>query len=240
MPSPPGFLPDDEPGGLLRAIVESSDDAIIGKALDGTIVSWNAAAERMYGYSAADAIGRSISLIIPEEHQREFRRIIDEIRAGRRVPSHETVRRTRAGRLLTVWLTVSPILDATGRILGASAIARDITESRRIHAAFDASEERYRSVVDSAVDAIIVIDHLGCVESFNVAAIRLFGFSAAEVVGQNVNMLMPEPYRSEHDRYLKRHLSTGERHIIGIGREVTGRRKDGSTFPLQLSVGEMT
>jgi two-component system sensor kinase FixL len=239
MPSPPGFLPDDEPGGLLRAIVESSDDAIIGKALDGTIVSWNAAAERMYGYSAADAIGRSISLIIPEEHQREFRRILDEIRAGRRVPSHETVRRTRAGRLLTVSLTVSPILDVTGRILGASAIARDITESRRIHAAFDASEERYRSVVDSAVDAIIVIDHLGRVESLNVAATRLFGFSAAEVVGQNVNMLMPEPYRSEHDQYLKRHLSTGERHIIGIGREVTGRRKDGSTFPLQLSVGEM-
>jgi two-component system sensor kinase FixL len=240
MPSPPGFLPDDEPGGLLRAIVESSDDAIIGKALDGTIVSWNAAAERMYGYNAGDAIGQSISLIIPEEHQGEFRQILDQIQAGRRVPSYETVRRTRAGRLLTVSLTVSPILDARGRILGASAIARDITESRRIRAAFDASEERYRSVVDSAVDAIIVIDHLGCIESFNVAATRLFGFSAAEVVGQNVKMLMPEPYRSEHDQYLERHLSTGERHIIGVGREVTGRRKDGSTFPLQLSVGEMT
>jgi two-component system sensor kinase FixL len=233
------FQRDDESNGLLRAIIESSDDAIIGKMLDGTIVSWNAGAERMYGYSAAEAVGQPIALIVPEEHRQELQGILDEIAAGRRVASHETVRIRRDGRLLQVSLTVSPILDRDGRVAGASAITRDVTESKRLIAALVASEERYRSIIDSAVDAILVIDCRGRVEAFNAAAGRLFGFSAEEVIGQNVNMLMPEPYRHEHDGYMGRYLTTGEKRIIGIGREVTGRRKDGTTFPLHLSVGEM-
>jgi two-component system, LuxR family, sensor kinase FixL len=235
-----GFRTDDELGGFLRAIVESSDDAIIGKALDGTIVSWNEGARRMYGHTAAEAVGQPIALIVPVEHRDELRRILSDIQAGRRVASHETVRVTRDGRLLNVSLTVSPISDAAGRVVGASAIARDITESKRVLSALVASQERYRSIIDSAVDAILVIDSRGRVEAFNAAAARLFGFSAQEVIGHNVNVLMPEPYRHEHDQYMERYLATGEKRIIGIGREVTGRRKDGSTFPLHLSVGEMT
>src|SRR4051812_17230237 len=152
------FGPDDQMSGLLRAIVESSDDAIIGKSLDGIIVSWNGGAQRMYGYAASEAVGQPISLVVPEEHRPELERIQQEIRAGRRVASHETVRMTRAGHRLPVSLTVSPILDARGDVVGASAIARDITESRRLMNALVASEERYRSIVESAVDAILVID----------------------------------------------------------------------------------
>jgi PAS domain S-box-containing protein len=154
------FRPDDETGGLLRAIVESSDDAIIGKSLDGTIVSWNAGAQRMYGYTPAEAVGQSIALIVPASQREELERIISEIAQGRRVASHETVRVTRDGRLLHVSLTVSPIVDANGRVVGASAIARDITAAKRVEAALRASEERYRSIIDSAVDAIIVIDRV--------------------------------------------------------------------------------
>ncbi len=236
----PRFRPDDESSGLLRAIVESSDDAIIGKTLDGTIVSWNAGAERMYGHAASDAIGQPITLIIAEEQREELRRILDEIRQGRRVPSHETIRVTRDGRRLHVSLAVSPILDEAGQVIGASAIARDVTESQRVQAALVASEERYRSIVDSAVDAILVIDRRGRIAAFNAAAARLFGYEPREVLGCNVSMLMPEPYHHEHDGYMTRYLATGEKRIIGIGREVAGRRKDGSTFPAQLSVGEMT
>jgi two-component system sensor kinase FixL len=233
------FRPDDELSGLLRAIVESSDDAIIGKTLDGTIVSWNAGAQRSYGHTAAEAVGQPIGLIIPEDRREEQQRILEEIRAGRRVASHETVRVTREGRRVPISLTVSPILDGDGRVVGASAIGRDISESKRVEAALRSSQERYRSIIDSAVDAILVIDRRGRIEEFNVAAERMFGFASQEVVGCNVNMLMPQPYHDEHDRYIGRYLASGEKHIIGIGREVTGRRKDGSAFPLHLSVGEM-
>jgi two-component system sensor kinase FixL len=122
----------------------------------------------------------------------------------------------------------------------SESIAHDVSEATRIEAALRASEERYRSIVDSAVDAILVIDHHGLVEAFNAAAERLFGYAAAEVLGRNVNLLMPEPYHSEHDQYVSRYLTTGEKRIIGIGREVTALRKDGTTFPVRLSVGEMT
>src|ERR671935_773714 len=100
-------------------------------------------------------------------------------------------------------------------------------------------ELRWRSVIQSAVDGIIVIDSRGRIEAFNPAAERLFGYREADVVGRNVSMLMPPPYRDEHDEYLARYLLTGHAKIIGIGREVTGLRADGSTFPLHLSVGEM-
>ena len=103
-----------------------------------------------------------------------------------------------------------------------------------------ASEARWRSIIESAVDGIIVIDAHGRIEAFNPAAERLFGYTERDVIGKNVNMLMPSPYHEEHNSYLARYLATGVPKIIGTGREVAGLRRDGSTFPVHLSVGEMT
>src|SRR5215467_9598481 len=100
------------------------------------------------------------------------------------------------------------------------------------------SEERWRSVIDSAVDGIVVIDCHGLIEVFNRSAERMFGYSASEIVGRSINLLMPSPYKDEHDGYIADYLRTGKKKIIGIGREVVGRRRDGSTFPMDLSVGE--
>ena len=143
------------------------------------------------------------------------------------------------GQLADISLTVSPISDANGQIVGAATIARDITARKRAEIALRVSEQRWRSVVESAVDGIVVIDARGSIEAFNPAAERLFGYTEAELLGRNVNVLMPAPYHEEHDRYLASYLATGIQKIIGIGRDVTGRRRDGSTFPLHLSVGEM-
>jgi PAS domain S-box-containing protein len=102
----------------------------------------------------------------------------------------------------------------------------------------DLENTRYRSVVDNVIDGIITIDETGRIESFNPAASSIFGYTADEVIGQNVKMLMPSPYHEEHDGYLEGYLRSSEAHIIGIGREVTGLRRDGTQFPMDLAVGE--
>ena len=129
--------------------------------------------------------------------------------------------------------------NENGRAVRMTGINSDITDSKRTEDELRESAQRIKSIVDTVVDGLITISVKGVVESFNPAAERLFGYVAAEVIGQNVRILMPEPYHSQHDGYLARYQSTGERRIIGIGREVLGRRKDGSTFPMELAVGQM-
>ena len=116
----------------LAAIVETSDDAIIGKDLDGIITSWNAGAERIFGYSADEIVGRSIGLLIPPDRRNEESEILAKLRRGEQVDHFESVRLTKDGRSIDVSLTISPIRDGTGRIVGASKIARDITERKRL------------------------------------------------------------------------------------------------------------
>jgi two-component system, LuxR family, sensor kinase FixL len=233
------FNPHDEASRLLAAVVESSDDAIIGTNFDGIILTWNRGAERLYGHTAQEVTGRSISLLFPDDRSDELANLLDAIRSGERVEHYETVRQTKDGRFVDISLTVSPITDAAGQIAGAATIARNITARKQAELALRASELRWRSIVESAVDGIVVIDSRGRIEAFNPAAERLFGYQEAELLGRNVNVLMPPPYRDEHDSYLARYLAIGIATNIGKGREVRGLRKDGSIFPLHLSVGEM-
>jgi PAS domain S-box-containing protein len=129
---------------LMAAIVDSSDDAIVSKNLDGIITSWNRSAERLFGYTAQEAIGQSITLIIPEDRRDEERTILDQIRRGKQVDHFETVRRRKDGSMLDISVTVSPVKDPAGRVFGASKVARDITEPKRMEAELRASEERLR------------------------------------------------------------------------------------------------
>ena len=222
----------------LAAIVEFSDDAIIGKDLNGVITSWNKAAEAMFGYTADEIIGQPITRIIPPDRIDEEASILDRIRRGEKVDHFETERRCKNGQVIPVSITISPIRDDLGGIIGVSKIARDLRGSRLIDLELRRREALLRSILDTVADGLVVIDGRGLIRSFNAAAERLFGFAAGEVIGQNVSVLMPEPYRQEHDGYLARYAATGERHIIGTGRVVVGRRQDGTTFPMELAVGE--
>ena len=223
----------------LAAIVASSDDAIISKSIDGLITGWNRGAEAIFGYGAEEVVGKPISILVPPGQPDETVLILERIKRGERVDHYETRRRRKDGEIIDVSLTVSPVRDERGRVTGALKIARDITAAKQAIAALGEREAHLRSIIDAAPDAIIVIDARGLIESFSARAERLFGYTAQEAIGRNISVLMPSPYREQHDGYLDRYLTTGERRIIGIGRVVVGLRKDGSTFPMELSVGEM-
>src|SRR5689334_11947947 len=140
----------ERPDGLylqarLAAIVDSSDDVIVSKTLEGVIMSWNRAAERLFGWTAAEAIGKHITLIIPRERWAEEDDVLAKIRSGERVDHFETVRVTKDGRFVDVAITVSPVRDASGRIVGASKIARDIGERRRA----EITQARLAAIVES-------------------------------------------------------------------------------------------
>jgi two-component system, LuxR family, sensor kinase FixL len=223
----------------LAAIAESTDDAIVGKDLDGIVTAWNYGAERLFGYQADEIIGEPILRIIPPDRIDEEAAIFLRIRNGERIVQFETERRCKDGRIVAVTLTISPIYDDTGRIVGVSKIARDISEVQHVHRELAGREALFRAILDAAPDALVVIDRHGIIQSFSAAATRLFGFETEEIIGRNVRLLMPPPYHEEHDSYLERYRTTGERRIIGIGRTVVGQRKDGSTFPMELTVGEV-
>jgi two-component system, LuxR family, sensor kinase FixL len=233
------------PGGRdtasrLAAIVSSSDDAIIGMTLDGFVTDWNHGAEVVFGYAAEEMIGVSITPLLPPGHEaEEEEQILARIRHGERVDHFETRRLRKDGTIIDVSVTVSPVYDESGRLVGASKVSRDITATKRWQIALLEREAHLQSVLDTVPDAMIVIDTRGVMQSFSATAEKLFGYTPAEAIGRNVSILMPEPYAAQHDGYLARYLATGERRIIGLGRLVVGQRKDGSTFPMELAVGEM-
>ncbi len=157
-------LKPDATTALLAAIIDSSDDAIVSKTLEGVITSWNRGAEKMFGYSAAEAIGQNIKLIIPLERHAEEDDVLAHIRRGEKIDHFETVRQAKDGRQVDISLTVSPVRDAHGQIIGASKVARDITLRKR---AADEDRERLAAIVDSSDDAIVSKTLEGIITSWN-------------------------------------------------------------------------
>jgi PAS domain S-box-containing protein len=229
----------EEDRRFVSSFIENSEDAIIGKSLAGKILSWNAAAQCLFGYTQKEIFGRSITKLIPKDRIAEERSILSRLRRHGRVDNYETVRICKDGKLIDVSISLSPIRGADGRMVGAYKIARGITARKQAEDALRQSEQLMRAILDTAADAIITIDERGFIRSVNSATEQLFGYTAAELVAKNVNRLMPEPFHREHDQYLRNYCKTEERKIIGIGREVTGQRKNGTTFPMHLSVSEV-
>jgi len=227
---------------LYRAVVDTAVDAIVVIGRDGVIRSVNQATERLFGYAAAALLGNNVNMLMPEPYAGEHDGYLaNYLRTGTKKIigiGREVSGRRSDGSVFPMELSVGEARDGDKPIF--VGIIRDITARKAAEMALRESELRWRSIVDTVPDAMIVIDAAGVIESFSPAAERLFGYAADEVVGHNVRMLMPQPYRDAHDGYLARYMRTGERRIIGIGRIVVGQRKGGETFPMELAVGEFT
>jgi len=212
----------------LAAIVESADDAIVSKTLEGTVTSWNNGAERIFGYQAAEMIGHSITVLIPEARLHEESEILARIRSGERIDHYETVRLRKDGEPILVSLSISPVRDATGTIIGASKIAHDITKQKRA----DETQARLAAIVESSDDAIISKTLEGIITSWNRGAERVFGYTAEEIVGKHVTTLFPPELIPEEQTILGR-IRQGQ----PINHYETERvRKDGQRIIISLTV----
>ena len=207
----------------LAAIVESADDAIVSKDLNGIVSSWNQAAERIFGYKAEEMVGQPITTIIPPELQDDEPRILAKIRAGERIEHFETVRVRKNGERVDVSLTISPVRDRNGNIIGAAKIARDITAQKKIHEA----SLLLAAIVASSDDAIISKDLNGIVTSWNKGAERIFGYKAEEIIGQPITLIIPPELQDDEPRILQR-IRGGERidHFETVRMTKDGRRID--------------
>jgi PAS domain S-box-containing protein len=225
----------------LRAVVETAVDGVILTDAQGSILMFNPACEKLFQYQADEVIAENVKMLMPGHfreahdgylqnfHQTGEHKIIG---IGR-----EVIGQRKDGSTFPMHLSVGEAKQDEGSSIFVGII-HDLTERERMERVLRESAARLGAVVDTAVDGVILIDAHGLIMKFNPACEKLFNYRAGEVTGQNVRMLMPAPYRSEHDGYIRNFLTTGERKIIGIGREVVGQRKDGSTFPMELSVGE--
>jgi PAS domain S-box-containing protein len=215
-------------GQRLASIVESSDDAIVSKDLDGIITTWNAGAQRLFGYAGEEVIGKPITVLIPPDRRDEEPGILARIRRGERVEHYETVRRRKDGSLVDISLTVSPVRDNLGRVVGASKIARDISERRRA----EALGQRLAAIVESCDDAIVSTGLDDIITSWNAGAERLYGYRAEEMVGKPVTIFIP-PDRHHEEREILARIRQGGRveHY-----ETVRQRKDGSLVEISLSV----
>jgi PAS domain S-box-containing protein len=241
MEKKPSLTPATDPDlakARLAAIVESSDDAIVSKDLNGIIMSWNAGAERIFGYTAEEAIGNPVTMLMPPDRVNEEPGILKRIRKGEKIDHYETVRLHKSGRRIDVSLTVSPVLDENGKVIGASKIARDITQRKTSQQEI----EKLAAIVDSSSDAIITKDLNGFITSWNLGAQKVFGYTADEAIGQHITMLMP-PERYDEEPGILARIREGDAvdHYETIRKHKSGRLIDISlnVSPIYNDKGEI-
>ena len=216
----------------LAAIVESSNDAIMGKDLQGKITSWNRAAAQIFGYTAEEAIGREVTMLFPADRLHEEQEILERVKQGAQIKHFDTQRLAADGRLLEMSLTISPIRDALGRVVGASTIGRDVSERKR-------ADERFRALLETAPDAMVIIDKGGTIALVNAQAERLFGHTRDQMIGQPVEMLIPERLRGQHGKHRAGYFSTPKVREMGAGLELWGLRSNGEEFAIEISLSPM-
>jgi diguanylate cyclase (GGDEF)-like protein/PAS domain S-box-containing protein len=217
----------------LAAVVESSDDAIISIGRRREVTSWNPGAARLFGYSQEEAIGMPVADLIPPHRLGEFNRDFAEVLAGRPVRGWATERQRKDGSLVEVEMTVSPLRDARGRMAGATAVIRDVSERRE-------SERRFQLLLEAAPDPMVIVDEAGLIVLVNGRVEQALGYSRGELIGRPVELLVPEHTWSAHVKHRTAYMRGGpESRHMGRGVELSARRRDGSEFPAEISLSPL-
>lgn len=205
----------------------------------GKVVIWNAGAQRLKGWREEEVIGQDAAIFYPADARSAGKPAADLARAARegRI-EEEDWRLRRDGSEFLAHVSMMALRDQDGELKGYAKVLHDVTDQRAAERSLQASANHLRSILSTVPDAMVVISDRGEILSFSAAAERLFGWREDDVVGRNVRCLMPSPDQENHDDYISRYLATGERRIVGIGRVVTGQRKDGSIFAMELAIGE--
>ncbi len=214
------------------ALVASSQDAIVGCSLDGIVVSWNRAAEDLYGHRAGRAIGRPLAALVRPARPQELTAALERIAVAGAGAAFETAHERSDGARLDVSVTVSPVFDATGVVAGASLIARDIGEHVRAAA-------RFRAVLEAAPDAIVIVAGDGTISLVNAQAESLFGYERGDLLGRPVELLVPERFRTRHARHRGAFFDEPRVRRMGAGRTLRGLRRDGREFPVEISLSPL-
>ncbi|CAA0103174.1 PAS domain-containing sensor histidine kinase [Zhongshania aliphaticivorans] len=224
-----------------KAIVDTIVDGVITISDHGLIETVNPAAENIFVYKKEELIGKNVSMLMPAPYQHEHDGYLrNYLNTGNKKIigiGREVTGRRSDGSTFPLELAISE-MEVNGQRM-FTGIVRDISQRKDTEEKLRELLARTKAILDTIVDGVITISDRGLIETVNPAAEKIFGYRLDELSGKNVSMLMPNPYRAEHDQYLNNYLSTGEKQIIGIGREVTGLRKNGSTFPLELAISEM-
>lgn len=236
----------DEPAHAAPARpVDASVDAL-GDALPALVTELdrdyrirfaNAAYQQWFGLDPAEQIGRRLEHVIGDAAFQALCPALDEALQGESITRCGDVPYAIGGSRF-IHGTYLPVTAADGEVVGAHALAVDLSEQQGLRQRLASETQRARTIVDNAIDGIVTIDADGVMLSFNPAAERIFGYSASEAIGASVGLIMPEPDRSHHDEYINRYLRTDEPHVIGIGREVTGQHRDGTLVDIELAVAE--
>ncbi|MCZ8043859.1 MAG: PAS domain S-box protein [Beijerinckiaceae bacterium] len=219
----------------IARILDSAN--VIVHGFDGVVTRWTSGSEGLYGWSRAEARGRAAHDLLETVFPQPFAEIVAHLKAHG-VWTGELSQRRKDGTPVSVasrWVVAETEGEAGTAIIETNV---DVSDLRTMQAHLVAREAHLRSILDTVPEAMVVIDESGTITSFSAAAEKLFGFATSEVLGRNVRMLMPQPDRDAHDGYMDRYLETGQRRIIGYGRVVTGQKKDGTEFPMELAIGE--
>lgn len=226
----------NEQHALLAAIVASADDAIIGSDLSGNILSWNHAAEILFGYSVTAIYQRPFTSLFPSGQLPDHLSLIKLLQQGASIGHFETMRRCQDGTELPVALTISAIRDEGDNIIGLSLIARDFSVGYRIAARLTQSERHFRQVVDAAPNAMVMIDRRGLIEMVNTQAETIFGYTRSELLGKPLEILIPSRFQRHHPSLRTGYFANPVSRTMGQGRELYGLRKDGTEFPVEIGL----